>query len=1253
MASGETASFEISADTGSTLTNVSGCGGSLVGTTYTTGPITAACTVSASFSLNTYEVTATAGAGGGISPSLLTVQHGSTTSFTLTPDTGYSIASVLGCGGSLEGQVYTTGPITGVCSVTAEFAINTYEVAATAGPGGSVTPESRTVAHGSTARFALMPDEGYEVEQASGCEGEIDGTDYVTGPVTADCEVNVSFIARQFSIVLSSSSGGSTSGAGVYTFGEEATLTATVGAGYDFSGWFEAGILVSSEPVYRFVVDSDRNIAAAFNPFPDVIVGRVAGFDPTRTTLVTLSSVDTPDTLESVPLGPDGAFIFSGLREDQRYQVSVSQRGNRFVPVVGPEVLADSVTAVPPMSFETTSGQDRVALPGSELEFHGLPVAGLESDRFVYEWFGDVSVAGYEYSSYVNEPLATTFDGKDLSDVDGHSAATLIERFGVVLVDDEMPWSPEHATRLLQGMERTGEPEAMGGHVANPERLPYPSRWALTADTLPNDIEIAVDELGDQYVRISASAFTYASPMLGTIEGKRGRFFSNRLFKSIVRFVTDHGRDISKAAEIIQRRYGVRIATDAYFDGIYETIPVIEVDRSASVWQTFHPEEVVELIAMLEEFPEGMRDISFPSGPGGLRYILRRRDGLPHPLYPQAPAVAWTGAHYIEFLDIAFAVDSLAYIQRLIIHEKAHFLWDYSLSAELKYDWLKLSGWYRSDGTTDGLCDLWQADPMSWIPPNTSPADLSALTEAHDHPPGDGTQPIAEGWASCSTTQFVSAYAAANNPGEDMAESISYFLTNPDQLRSTSLPKYEFIRDFIMQGSVYVSLFRPDLTFEVLNLYPDYVYPGKIERVQIEVLGAPDEDKQVTVTLGLSGGANCAAATPDACFEGASGGFMRLLSRLGTFQDVYFNTANGAGLDNTLVARFTLSSEAAAGWWSPRDIAIFDGVGNRRVQKMTNSDFGWQLYVSNANEDIVPPEYVVQSMSTTLFNPGEAGASPDLASDEKELVLSWRVRESSIEVVCFARVIRYSEVEAETRRFYDLYADATVLPGGQSDGATHTCEIRWRITRFMPSGVYGPGFISLRDRGYNWASQEFALDHPTYEVPPTIDVFNPFEDLAAPLLNISPCATDDPAEECIRISGTPVNPESPDGETIVRISYWAYEETPLENASGVSIVTLALRNPQGQEYFWYHGDGSTGVAGRSPSIHRPYFECPSLIVEELGECDATTKIKYEFEVRLPVGSAPGIWGLVEMTVSDFAGNFLRVQFTEVIRFDLE
>jgi hypothetical protein len=102
---------------------VSGCSGTLSGNIYTTGAVTANCTVSVSFEedTGTHTVTPSAGANGSISPSSpQTVNHGETVSFTLTPDEDYRIFAS-GCGGTLSGNIYTTAPITADCTVTVKF----------------------------------------------------------------------------------------------------------------------------------------------------------------------------------------------------------------------------------------------------------------------------------------------------------------------------------------------------------------------------------------------------------------------------------------------------------------------------------------------------------------------------------------------------------------------------------------------------------------------------------------------------------------------------------------------------------------------------------------------------------------------------------------------------------------------------------------------------------------------------------------------------------------------------------------------------------------------------------------------------------------------------------------------------------------------------------------------------------------------------------------------------------------------------
>ena len=66
-------------------------------TSYSFTNVTANHTIAASFAIDTYTITATAGANGSITPAVRNVTHGGTTTFTVTPDAGY-VAVVSGCG---------------------------------------------------------------------------------------------------------------------------------------------------------------------------------------------------------------------------------------------------------------------------------------------------------------------------------------------------------------------------------------------------------------------------------------------------------------------------------------------------------------------------------------------------------------------------------------------------------------------------------------------------------------------------------------------------------------------------------------------------------------------------------------------------------------------------------------------------------------------------------------------------------------------------------------------------------------------------------------------------------------------------------------------------------------------------------------------------------------------------------------------------------------------------------------------------
>lgn len=72
-------------------------------------------------------VTATAGNGGSISPASQNVAKGSQVTFTVQPDTNFTVQSVTGCAGSLDGNTYRISSVSANCAVQASFVARPFE----------------------------------------------------------------------------------------------------------------------------------------------------------------------------------------------------------------------------------------------------------------------------------------------------------------------------------------------------------------------------------------------------------------------------------------------------------------------------------------------------------------------------------------------------------------------------------------------------------------------------------------------------------------------------------------------------------------------------------------------------------------------------------------------------------------------------------------------------------------------------------------------------------------------------------------------------------------------------------------------------------------------------------------------------------------------------------------------------------------------------------------------------------------------
>ena len=153
--------------------------------------------VTASFAINTYSITPSAGANGSISPNApQTVAYGAAQTFTITPASGYHIADVLVDGSSVGAVTsYPFTNVTAVHTISASFAINTYAITPSAGANGSISPKTpQTVAYGAEQAFTFAAATGYYIADVL-----VDGVSvgpvakYTFTAVAANHTISVSF----------------------------------------------------------------------------------------------------------------------------------------------------------------------------------------------------------------------------------------------------------------------------------------------------------------------------------------------------------------------------------------------------------------------------------------------------------------------------------------------------------------------------------------------------------------------------------------------------------------------------------------------------------------------------------------------------------------------------------------------------------------------------------------------------------------------------------------------------------------------------------------------------------------------------------------------------------------------------------------------------------------------------------------------------------------------------------------------------
>ncbi len=215
----------------------------------TDASVTANISVTASFAIDQYTITSSAGANGSIDPmGDTTKDYGSSQLFTATPTTGYEVDkwTLDGADAQTGGNTYTLSTITATHTVAVSFKIITYTVTASAGANGSIDPTgAMTKDYGSSQLFTATPATGYAVDkwQVDGADVQTGGTTYTLSSITATHTVSVSFKIFTYTVTASTDANGSVDPMGDITkdYGSSQLFTATPTTGYVVDKWMVDG----------------------------------------------------------------------------------------------------------------------------------------------------------------------------------------------------------------------------------------------------------------------------------------------------------------------------------------------------------------------------------------------------------------------------------------------------------------------------------------------------------------------------------------------------------------------------------------------------------------------------------------------------------------------------------------------------------------------------------------------------------------------------------------------------------------------------------------------------------------------------------------------------------------------------------------------------------------------------------------------------------------------------------------------------
>jgi hypothetical protein len=359
-------------------------------TNYTFYNVVADHTITASFVLKTFTITASAGTGGTIDPDgAVVVDCGADQGFAIAANPCYDIADVVVDGTTHLGPVtnYTFYGVVADHTITASFVLKTYTITASAGTGGTIDPDGAVVVNcGADQGFAIAAGPCYDI-----LDVVVDGTTHL-GPVTnysffdvqANHTIAASFVIRTYTLATSVVGGGSLNVVPLkahYDCGESVEITPIADPGWQFDHW--TGSAGGSDNPLIVVMDADKSITGVFVDIapPEVLLTSPNGgevWNVGTTHAITWTATDNAGvTAIDLEYSTDGGVTYpyvidTGLANSGSYDWLVPNTPtlNARVRVTAHDAAAHVASDASDADFEIHS--DQAAVADALLGDHGV-----------------------------------------------------------------------------------------------------------------------------------------------------------------------------------------------------------------------------------------------------------------------------------------------------------------------------------------------------------------------------------------------------------------------------------------------------------------------------------------------------------------------------------------------------------------------------------------------------------------------------------------------------------------------------------------------------------------------------------------------------------------------------------------------------------------------------------------------------------------------------------------------------------------